>query len=260
MAHPIIDDSDFLMARIHAKRATIVDGTRLNELCQIKTIPELARTIGFEGITTPSALKQAATKRFYEEIATIIPSLGPTEQKYARLILKRSDIEKQKHELRKNDPANCLQQETELDTSYFHSLSVAGTGTPFEALSQQSAATYLALLALRTPATFSAQFYFPNTNLAQSTFQDIAQNKEIALPKLTGIITDTIVYTSQALERATKLRYQRLATKLFRHAHMQQAAAIAYIAMRENEIRTITTLSEAMRMNLPTQVIRTYFQ
>jgi vacuolar-type H+-ATPase subunit C/Vma6 len=48
MTFTATNDLDYLAARLHARRSRMAEGDRLDELCQIRTIPELSRTCRLE--------------------------------------------------------------------------------------------------------------------------------------------------------------------------------------------------------------------
>lgn len=66
MPEPLTNDADFLAARLHARRSRLAERERLDQLCGVRTVPELAHTV----FPHADALTAAAfQRRVVEEIA-----------------------------------------------------------------------------------------------------------------------------------------------------------------------------------------------
>lgn len=75
----------------------------------------------------------------------------------------------------------------------------------------------------------------------------------IALDALPGRAGESAAVTPADLEAAAWNRFQRLANRAFRRSHMGLAAVLAYVELRRVEVANLITLSEGIRLGIPTE-------
>jgi len=77
MAPQTATDLDFLAANVHGRRSRLAEGDRLEALCRLRTLPELARALMPEArFLTPSHLERVLVLDQVEELSTIASKVG----------------------------------------------------------------------------------------------------------------------------------------------------------------------------------------
>jgi len=77
MAAQTATDLDFLAANVHGRRSRLAEGDRLDELCRIRTLPELARALFPEArLATAIHLQRVLVLDQVEELSTIASKVG----------------------------------------------------------------------------------------------------------------------------------------------------------------------------------------
>lgn len=79
MATLVQRDLDFWVTRLHARRSRLAEGTRLDELCRLRTVAELARTLGAESdVRSSQSLQRWLITEFSRELTELIECLPST--------------------------------------------------------------------------------------------------------------------------------------------------------------------------------------
>ncbi len=77
MAVRVANDLDFLAARLHGRRSQLAEGQRLDELCRIRTVDELARRVYPDlRIRNASGLQRQMIRALLEELGAIADGLS----------------------------------------------------------------------------------------------------------------------------------------------------------------------------------------
>jgi vacuolar-type H+-ATPase subunit C/Vma6 len=71
-----------------------------------------------------------------------------------------------------------------------------------------------------------------------------------------GDLSEVITVDGAALERLAFRRFFRLANFTFRCSHMGLAAVVGYVGIRRVEVANLITLSEGIRIGMPSEAIR----
>lgn len=73
MAGSSVCDVDFTLARLHGRRSALADGPRLDELCRIRTVPELSRRLypGSPPDASPRDFQRRAISGYAAELASL---------------------------------------------------------------------------------------------------------------------------------------------------------------------------------------------
>ena len=74
MAQAAIRDIDFLAARLHGRRSTLAEGARLDDLCRLRTVGELARALGIDA--GPQSSADAFQRRVLADYAAELKTLA----------------------------------------------------------------------------------------------------------------------------------------------------------------------------------------
>ena len=77
MAQAAIRDIDFLAARLHGRRSTLAEGTRLDDLCRLHTVGELCRALGIDAgpQSSADAFQRQVLADYAAELKTLADSV-----------------------------------------------------------------------------------------------------------------------------------------------------------------------------------------
>ena len=94
MALQIATDLDFVAANIHGRRSRLAEAERLEELCRIRTLPELARALLPEApFLTAAHLQRVLVLDQVEEISTIASKIGGSSGRFLDWLRMRFRVE-----------------------------------------------------------------------------------------------------------------------------------------------------------------------
>jgi vacuolar-type H+-ATPase subunit C/Vma6 len=101
MRTPTLVDLDYLLARLHARRSRLAEGARLEGLCRLRTLPELALALE-PGWVTQSAreLQRTLVTRLVQELTEVLAHLERSGRHLVSSLLARFQIENLKVLLR----------------------------------------------------------------------------------------------------------------------------------------------------------------
>jgi len=95
------NDLDFLTTRLHARRSRMAEGKRLEELCQVRNLPELGGVI-FSGteLTRAADFQRRLVQDLVQELSACLKHLETEEQDFIAWLLARFQVENAKILLR----------------------------------------------------------------------------------------------------------------------------------------------------------------
>ena len=94
MAPRTATDLDFIAARLHGRRSRLAEAERLDELCRIRTVPELARVLFPESrFLTATPLQRVLVLDQVEEISTIASKIGGSSGRFLDWLRMRFRVE-----------------------------------------------------------------------------------------------------------------------------------------------------------------------
>jgi len=95
------NDLDYLATRLHARRSRMAEAGRLDELCHLRSLPELSRTI-FPGaeFSTAADFQRRLVQQLTAEITGCLKHLDDDEQDFIAWLLARFQVENAKVLLR----------------------------------------------------------------------------------------------------------------------------------------------------------------
>ncbi len=265
MALSTVRDVDFIVARIHAHHASMVEGGRLDEMCRIRTVPELARRLWDDA--TPTMTSAEFQRRVVAEYAAEIDKLALSVPEGVRLFFEM--LKEGKRAL----AHQSLEADTAAATKYYAELisrarnCAPPNGRPAYEIAAQSASIFLGMLALRLVFNYAmkpalvGKYYFDGTFISRQVFDGIVAASELqpALDLCSSAIAGGVpCRTIPELEAAAWDRYLMLAHRLWRSDPIGVGAIIGYVGIRRIEIANLVTLSEGLRLGVESRRLRSY--
>lgn len=94
MTRASTDDLDYMTARLHARRSRMAEGERLDELCRVRTVSELAHAV-FPEVERPSTadFQRRLVQHLADEIYGCLKHLEGADQRLIEWLLVRFQIE-----------------------------------------------------------------------------------------------------------------------------------------------------------------------
>lgn len=178
-----VRDVDFTIARIHAHHASMIDGERLEAMCRIRTIPELARHIW--GEANPAMSSGELQRRFFADFAEEVEHLASRVPEGVRLFF---EVLK---ECRNTFQHISLESDIEKACEYYaellqraHSCKAPHNKDAVE-IAAQEAGIFLGMLSLRLTFNYAFKpekvesFFFEGSALSRLQFAQITHAKDL---------------------------------------------------------------------------------
>ncbi|HEV2328918.1 MAG TPA: V-type ATPase subunit [Verrucomicrobiae bacterium] len=97
MTKSFCDNLLYLATKLHARRSRMQEGRRLEELCQIRTLPELGRAVGLEGdYQTVAEFQRRLVKDLIYELSSFVKHIGEAGGDVFSCLLLRFEMENAK--------------------------------------------------------------------------------------------------------------------------------------------------------------------
>jgi V/A-type H+-transporting ATPase subunit C len=94
MAALVTNDLDYLAARLHGRRSLLAEASRLDALCRLRTIADVANeTLPGENVQTAAALQRRFVARFIAELVWLAAQTSHDESQFLHWLLIRFQIE-----------------------------------------------------------------------------------------------------------------------------------------------------------------------
>lgn len=258
-------DVDFATARLHARHSAMIEGARLDAMCRVRTVPELARRLWPDAPANMSSgdLQRRAMADFAAEIDELSLAV-PTGV--------RAFFEKIKDGLL-NKPHKSLAEDTRKASQYYMGLieSAKACVSPYDkaamSIAVQEASIFLCMLALRLAFNYSMKpsevrgYYFDGTALSFESFDRVLACGDLA--EAIGICSKAIAgglycESISGLEAAARDRYLALARRIWMADTAGAGAIIGYVGLRRIEVSNIVMLSEGLRLGVESGRLRSY--
>lgn len=269
--HP--QDLDYLAARIHGRRSLIAEAERLEALCRLRSLDELARAVlpAGEPMETLEFQRRMAME-WLEEMKELACGLSPPRARMLEALSERLEVEDQKRLIRGRE-GNSFIQECALDRDYFQGLLSAMRGLDgtdrarIRALIHHEVDHFHLMLVVRghffhgLGAEVLLPWHIEGTGITRGIFMsmltaaDLRQAATLAL----HLALDTL--PSEGLEAAMLetlawSRFLHLARRTFRQGSMEFGALVGYAALRRVEVANLITLSEGIRLGVASDALR----
>lgn len=266
MPSDTLRDVDFTSARVHANHARMLEGARLDAMCKIRTLPELARQIWSDA--SPTITSSELQRRFVADYMKEIDSLSQTVPEGVRPYF--AILQEGRAFL---DHAS-LESDTKKTCEYYQKLLDCARNIPRPHnkavldLVSQEAAIFLAMLALRLVFNYGFKleaiqpYFFDGTVITRTIFESIATRSDLeeALEICGGVLAlgECDFKTIPELEGAAWDRYLKVAKRIWSSDPIGVNAIIGYIGIRRIEVSNVVTLSEGLRLGVESSRLRSY--
>lgn len=259
-------DVDFTTARVHANHARMLEGARLDAMCKIRTLPELARQIWDDA--SPTITSSELQRRFVADYIAEIESLSQTVPEGVRPYF--SILQEGRVVL----DHSSLESDTKKTCEYYQKLLACAKDIPrphnkaILDLVSHEAAIFLGMLALRLVFNYGFKleaiqsYFFEGTALTRNVFEAVATQGELesALELCGSVLAfgSGPFKTIPELEGAAWDRYLKVAKRIWSSDPIGINAIIGYIGIRRIEVSNVVTLSEGLRLGVESSRLRSY--
>lgn len=254
-------DLDYLTARLHGRRSRMAEGDRLDALCRLSSVSELAQHLWPNSdVQAVADIQRRLAEELVREITEFLPLLDASGTRLVTWMLVRLQLAAPTQRVSWEEfaaslapgplrtsvqnaskcPARPFFMKAALDRGYYQELIVRAT-----ALRQADRAVIEPLVCYEAED-------FRRTLLARG-----AINYGLAPEVLAQFAGTAAVRRCETpTEPATNRLYQ-LANRAMRRNPISVGTVVGYVTLRRIEIANLTTLSEGLRLRLPAENIRT---
>lgn len=252
---------DYLSARLHGRRSRMAEGDRLETLCRLRSVSELARHVWPDReVPTVADFQHRLVEDLIGEISALVPLLDQSGARLLEWMLIRLQVKVPTERISweafaaslpagplrtsvqeaSRCPARPFYMEAALDRGYYQELL-----TRAEALPSEEHAVVEPLLR-HAAETVRRQWLARGQMNYSLTAEDLALFAEAG----TGQISE------MPDEASASNQLYRLANQAMRRNPIGLGTVIGYVILRQIEIANLITISEGIRLEVPAEMIR----